>query len=105
MIAKIWNVSGWITETDPQQLAQLFDNAIAAAGFGVLGTMDHHFQPQGYTRIYLLCESHFALHTFPECGKTYIELSSCNGSKYEAFMQYLADKVERTGLWQDHESK
>lgn len=101
MQAKIWNVNGWIKETDPQVLATFFDAAIADARFGVLETVEHHFTPQGYTKLYLLCESHFALHTFPEAGKTYFELSSCNEAKYNAFLRIIDGKLERAGLWHD----
>ena len=52
--------------------------------------MEHSFQPQGYTAIWLLAESHFAIHTFPEENKTYIELSSCNRTMYHAFLKELA---------------
>ena len=49
--------------------------------------MDHHFSPQGYTALWLLTESHFAVHTFPEFGRSYIELSSCNLEFYQAFLK------------------
>lgn len=96
MKAMIWNMRTWITETNPDRLQHIFDEMIAAAGFHVLGKLEHYFQPQGYTKIYLLAESHFAIHTFPEEGKTYIELSSCNEQyqkRFEAlFAQYVKDR-------------
>lgn len=78
MLAKIWNYKKWIKVTDKQWLVEHFDKIIRDAGFNVLAEVDHDFQPQGYTKLYLLGESHFAIHTFPEEDKTYIELSSCN---------------------------
>ena len=87
MTAMIWNFSKWIKETDHAKLADYFDKAIAEAGFRVLDEMEHYFYPYGYTKIYLLAESHFAIHTFPEEQKTYIELSSCNKEKYDAFVK------------------
>ena len=66
MKAKIWNFRRWITETDAEKLCAYFDDMIKDAGFTVLNTMEHHFQPQGFTKLYLLCESHFVIHTFPE---------------------------------------
>lgn len=38
------------------------------AGFAILRFMDWEFTPQGYTALWLLAESHFAVHTFPEMG-------------------------------------
>ena len=86
MQAKIWNYSEWIQETNPTELRKLFDGIIEKSGFHVLTFTDHHFQPQGYTALWLLSESHFAAHTFPEFGKTYIELSSCNLDYYKQFI-------------------
>lgn len=78
MLAKIWNSNGWVTETDKTTLVRVCDNALKQAGFSVLDTCEHDFIPQGFTKLWLLGESHFAIHTFPEHGKTYVELSSCN---------------------------
>lgn len=89
MEAKIWNLNKWIRETDPDKLCNIFDSMIKDAGFNVLGVLEHHFQPQGYTKLYLLAESHFAIHTFPEQGKTYIELSSCNYCMQQRFAALL----------------
>lgn len=65
------------------------DQLLIKAGFIILNRMEHHFMPQGYTAIWLLAESHLAVHTFPESGKTYVELSSCNQPKNKAFIQAL----------------
>lgn len=89
MKAAIWNFKRWIKETDPQRLENVFDGFVLAAGFKVLDTSKYYFNPQGFTKLYLLAESHFAIHTFPEEGKTYIELSSCNEGKYLAFMDMV----------------
>lgn len=86
MKAKIWNYSAWISETRPRVLFDIFDAKLHAAGFSVIKHLEHYFTPQGYTAIWLLGESHFALHTFPEEGKTYIELSSCNEEKHQKFL-------------------
>ena len=89
MQAKIWNYNTWITETDPKALYVRFDTMLHEAGFNVLKVLEHHFTPYGYTCLFLLGESHFAIHTFPEHGKTYIELSSCNEAKHEKFIALL----------------
>lgn len=64
----------------------MFDKILRRSGFNVLNVSEHHFQPQGYTALWLLCESHFAVHTFPEFGRSYIELSSCNLEYYQNFL-------------------
>lgn len=94
MLAKIWNYREWITETDKNRLTEICDKALADAGFNILQEVTHDFQPQGFTKLYLLSESHFAIHTFPEFGKTYIELSSCNEAMYEKCVAIL-DALEK----------
>ena len=76
-----------IQETNPQKIRQMFDEALRKSGFNILCFTDHHFTPQGYTGLWLLTESHFAVHTFPEFGRTYIELSSCNLEFYQEFLK------------------
>lgn len=91
MQAKIWNNSGWIAETNPSRLKEQVGGVILKAGFKVLDVLEHHFEPQGYTALYLLAESHFAVHTFPEFGRTYYELSSCNMEYYVRFLELTKD--------------
>lgn len=94
MIAKIWNYSGWINNTDPQEIKKKFKDLLENAGFQLLGFQDHLFQPYGYTCMWILAESHFAAHTFPEDGCTYIEISSCNEQKLYDFLAMLPDHFD-----------
>ena len=87
MQARIWNNSTWVSETDPAELKELFDVLLRACGFKVRNYTEHHFEPQGCAALWLLAESHFALHTFPEFGRTYIELSSCNPQYFEQYIE------------------
>jgi len=89
MKAHIDNYSTWIPEVDPTQLCELCEKLLVEAGFGILNFMEHHFEPIGWTGIWLLAESHLAIHTFPEESKAYVELSSCNTEMYEAFIDRL----------------
>lgn len=93
MIAKIWNFSGWIKDTNPERIDIFFNALLKKAGFTVLNKIEHKFEPQGYTVLWLLAESHFAIHTFPEQGVTYIELSSCCGFKQKMFLKMLKKDV------------
>lgn len=87
MQAKIWKNSGWMRNTDPVELLEQCTEILHDCGFHILEMVDHHFEPQGYTALWLLGESHFAIHTFPEYGKTYFELSSCNVDYYMRFLE------------------
>ena len=89
MKAQIWNFNEWIPDTEAKSLFARFDTILHDAGFNVLQCVEHYFEPFGYTALFLLAESHFAIHTFPEEGKTYIELSSCNKVYFDRFIELI----------------
>ncbi len=95
MKAEIYKHSQWIPETDPEILMFYFCKALERAEFNVLDFMQHRFEPEGYTAIWLLAESHFAIHTFPEHRKSYIELSSCNIDKHNKFLDLIKHEYEQ----------
>ena len=86
MEAKIWNKNGWLKETNPTNLKNNFSDLLGLSGFEILNFIEHYFEPQGYTALWLLGESHLAIHTFPEEQKSYIELSSCNEDYFWYFV-------------------
>jgi S-adenosylmethionine decarboxylase len=89
MKAEIFNHRQWIDEVDPVKLKVKFYNLLRDSEFSVLNFQEHYFNPQGWTGLWLLGESHFAIHTFPEEGKSYIELSSCNEEKHLVFIKNI----------------
>lgn len=91
MKAKMHNFSDWIKETDPEKLTALYEPLLLECGFTVINQCEKHFEPHGYTALYLLGESHFAIHTFPEHDTTYIELSSCVREPFLRFVQFTGD--------------
>lgn len=86
MKAQIWHYNSWIDETDPKILYEKYKHKLEGAGFDILNVLEHHFEPYGYTVLYLLGESHFAIHTFPEEKQSYIELSSCVKKQFDWFV-------------------
>ncbi len=93
MKAEIFNYHGWIQETLPEQVKDLMEGLLSSSGFTVLDKVEHRFQPDGFTAVWILAESHLAVHSFPEENKTYIEISSCNRQKNEAFVEQLKKLV------------
>jgi len=94
MKAQIYNFTDWIDETDPETIKRRFDWLLVSSGFGVLSFSEHYFKPYGYSSLYLLSESHLAIHTFPEEGQTYIELSSCVNKPYRRFLSLYVKNSE-----------
>jgi len=64
---------------------KLYGRMLKKAGFTILQVCVQKFEPDGFTAVWILAESHLALHTFPEENKTYVELSSCNEEMLENF--------------------
>lgn len=89
MNAKMWNKSVWINEVDPVILKNKFSDLLSLSGFEILNFQEHYFTPIGWTGLWLLGESHFAIHTFPEENKSYIEISSCNEEYFIYFINNL----------------
>jgi len=85
----MYNYSSYIEETNSNILYDFFMQKLNDAGFGVENVIEKHFKPQGYTALFLLSESHFAIHTFPEENKTYIELSSCVKEPFDKFIKSI----------------
>ena len=84
-----------MTYSSDHQLKTDVESLIITSGFPVLKFVEHVFDPQGYTALWLLAESHCALHTFPEEQKAYLEISSCNSDMYVNFVvayhKYIKD--------------
>lgn len=91
MKAKIYNYRAWISFTDSKQLQYVLEQMLKNSGFNIVGFNEYHFDPQGYSAIWLISESHLAVHTWPEKDKAYVELSSCNGKKQDKFVKCFSD--------------
>lgn len=89
MKAEIFNFQGWIGETNPSRVKSLMEGLLKEARFTVLNKVEHIFKPDGYTAVWILAESHLAIHSFPEEEKTYVEISSCSRPKNEAFVKLI----------------
>jgi S-adenosylmethionine/arginine decarboxylase-like enzyme len=89
MKAEIFNHQCWINETSADKLIDTMDQYLSIAGFNVLQKVHQIFENEGFTAIWILAESHLAIHTFPEAGKTYVEISSCNARKNQLFINQL----------------
>lgn len=91
MKAELFNFKCWVNNSDSDFLRETLDHLLSTSHFTKLGFIDHHFEPCGYTCIWLLAESHLAVHTYPEHEKSYVELTSCVEEKLEAFRTGLGE--------------
>jgi S-adenosylmethionine decarboxylase len=62
--------------------------------FNILKTLTYQFEPQGFTTLILLSESHVAIHTYPEHNALYFSIYSCRGpNDSETTFQLLKEKL------------
>lgn len=92
--AVVYNFQQWISETDPTRLKNEFIELLEISGYHILNFMEHNFPNGGYTCLWLLAESHLAIHTFIADKKTYIELSGCNKAMNESFQRAFNKKFK-----------
>ena len=91
MKAQIYTFNTWIETTNPYKLKLELEDMLIKSGFGIQGRAEKHFTPQGYSCVWLLSESHLAIHTFPEHECASLELSSCVKSPFIKFVALVAN--------------
>jgi len=71
-------------------LKDIMQKSLDTGGFKVLKTVEHQFKPQGITIAFMLSESHFSCHSWPEYGRICFDLFSCANLERS---QKLVDKL------------
>ena len=60
----------------------------------ILNVASHKFQPQGFTLVALLSESHFSFHTFPERGVISFDFFTCGKVNPKVALKILRKEIE-----------
>ena len=60
------DIIGTTKEYDPSLFEKVINDIAKAAGVTILNISKYKFEPQGFTILALLAESHISFHTFPE---------------------------------------
>ncbi len=87
-----------VEETDNDTLVRICDESLEKGEVTILNKMIHAFEPQGLTLLYLLSESHFSMHTWPEYKKIRIDFFSCdtNQSRCDRVIENLKNEFPNT---------
>lgn len=93
MKTQIENFTGIINHCDERWLKEVMTTNLQKAEFSILDFVDYQFDKFGYTALWLLGESHLAIHTFPENNNAYIELSSCLPEKGRLFWENIQKEL------------
>jgi spermidine synthase len=65
-----------------------------AAKVEILNVSSHKFEPQGFTLVALLSESHFSFHTFPEKGVISFDFFTCGKVHPKVALKILKKEIE-----------
>ncbi len=71
------DIIGTTKEYDPSLFESVIHKIAKAADVTVLEVSKYKFEPQGFTLVALLSESHFSFHTFPEKGVISFDFFTC----------------------------
>jgi len=69
---------------DEKKVYSLLDGIVAQAELTKVNEVTHRFSPQGISIVYVLAESHIAIHTWPEDTCAYVTLSSCGDDTFSS---------------------
>jgi len=81
----------WISYEEERVLSVRLEEMLLASGFHIVNKCEYFFPVQGYTALWLLSESHLALHSFPEENKIYLELTSCVEGPFEKMKERIEE--------------
>jgi S-adenosylmethionine decarboxylase len=79
---------------DAKLLMGSLRQAAGKANMTILGERSHKFDPQGFTGILLLSESHISIHTYPERGYAAIDVYTCGGGMTRRAIDYLKEVLQ-----------
>ncbi|CAL2063345.1 S-adenosylmethionine decarboxylase [Tenacibaculum sp. 190524A05c] len=88
--AQMFHFDLWINQSNPEELKTEIALILEKSKFTIVNFIEHHFPVKGYTAVWLLAESHLAIHTFPDQEKTYLQISSCNNNKLQILKEELS---------------
>jgi S-adenosylmethionine decarboxylase proenzyme len=97
MICDIKEIQEWNILNDIESLKKILDIICKKYDFHILQKIEHKFEPQGSTVIYMLSESHISIHTFPEKKYMAFDIYTCrqytDNSTYEWIYSYLIETL------------
>jgi S-adenosylmethionine decarboxylase proenzyme len=77
---------------------QILNDIVRDLHLHVVAETGHQFTPSGYTYAYVLSESHFTIHTYPEHQSCYIDIFCCSST----FSPQYAIRCIKTAFQTDH---
>jgi S-adenosylmethionine decarboxylase len=84
---------------DRKSVIALLDRIVLVMDLNVIGTVVHEFEVEGgITAMYLLAESHLAIHTFPESSTITLNTYCCSPRKPAPWRELCAEVLGATDV-------
>ena len=78
LLLNLYNITNVDVLKDMIQGRPLLEDIVRELELTVVSQTGHQFSPIGYSYAYVLSESHFTIHTYPEHHSCYIDIFCCN---------------------------
>jgi S-adenosylmethionine decarboxylase proenzyme len=74
-------------------LKDLLFQAIKESKATIMDYVEHKFEPQGYSLVVLIGESHASLHTYPEKNGIFFDFFTCGEIKTNIFKEHILNNL------------
>lgn len=78
---------------DNELIHKYFELVLEKCHIRIEDVVEKYFEPQGYTLLFLLSESHLAVHTWPEYNMICIDLFVCGNTDFDVFTKVLYNMI------------
>ena len=78
MLITLKNIQNSIILEKVETIKPLMEDIIKECDLHVVSEAGHQFEPFGATYVYVLEESHFSIHTYPDKNAAYMDIFCCN---------------------------
>ena len=92
------DIIGTKKEYDPSFFEKLVYKISKKAKVTVLNISKYKFEPQGFTLVALLAESHISFHTFPEKGISSFDFFTCGKVNPSVAIEIIKKEIEHTRI-------
>ena len=92
------DIIGTNKEYDPDFFEKLVYKIAKAAKVTVLEISKYKFEPQGFTLVALLAESHISFHTFPEKGIISFDFFTCGKVSPSVALKIIKEEIQHTNI-------
>lgn len=84
---------------DTEYMRRMLYKASQACNSTLINLVVHKFDPQGFTGVALLAESHLSVHTWPESGQAICDVFTCGDETTPLEgVEYMKDALEASDI-------